>query len=36
MQNRVSAYRFRIKRKAEFETFRDQVNALEEENNQLK
>jgi cell division protein FtsB len=36
MQNRVSAYRFRIKRKAEYETLRDEIQALNNENDLLK
>ena len=36
IQNRVSAFRFRVKRKQEFETLRDQVNLLVEENDALK
>lgn len=36
MQNRVSAFRFRIKRKEEFETLKDQVDSLIEENEALK
>jgi cell division protein FtsB len=36
MQNRVSAYRFRIKRKQEYETLKDYVNQINQENEQLK
>lgn len=36
MQNRVSAFRFRIKRKQEFEILKDQVQTLTEENDALK
>jgi hypothetical protein len=36
MQNRVSAFRFRIKRKQEYESLKDQVTLLQEENAALK
>jgi bZIP transcription factor len=36
MQNRVSAYRFRIKRKQEFETLKQYVNELVSENDNLR
>ncbi|CDW74122.1 bzip transcription factor [Stylonychia lemnae] len=36
MQNRVSAFRFRIKRKQEYELLKDQVTALASENEALK
>jgi len=36
VQNRESAFRFRIKRKSEFETLRQQVDELIEENEGLK
>lgn len=36
LQNRESAFRFRIKRKSEFETLRQIVKDLEDENSALK
>lgn len=36
MQNRVSAFRFRIKRKQEFETLKEQVTELCNENDRLQ
>lgn len=36
MQNRESAFRFRIKRKGEFETLKMEVDQLLEENEKLR
>ena len=36
MQNRVSAFRFRVKRKEEYEELKDKVQALVSENEDLK
>lgn len=36
MQNRQSAFRFRIKRKSEFETLKIHVEGLESENDRLR